>query len=373
MNIACDARALAGEATGVGVWTRHIVKGLVSDGRHQVFLAAPKRIRLPPELISEHIETIPPAGLPWPGTLWLNTVLPSRLGKNGVFIGSLGLLPRRCPIPGIVMLHDLTPRTHASRHTLANRFCFNAYLEESLDQAAAVVVGSLSTRDEALRIFPWLRKKIRQIGYGVDSFYKPPEKPEQGVRLRQNFTGGRPYILYLGTLEARKGLETLFKAWENLAPRKDVDLVLAGKQGWKIGGLLRMIRRSSFKSRVHLPGYLDRENTRSLMQHSELFVLPSEAEGFGLPLSEAIACGTACVASDIAALHESGGHCPLFFPPGDVNALADILDRALLPEVNAELKKRSLKRADALRWKKPVNQWRLLLEEIGENSEGLIS
>jgi len=368
MNIACDARALAGKATGVGIWTRHIFKGLVSGGCHQVFLAASKPLELPPELRNEHIRKIPPPAFLWPGTLWLNTVLPSRLGKTDVFIGSLGLLPRRCPVPGIVMLHDLTPRTHPTRHTLANRFCFNAYLEESLDQASAVVVGSGSTHDEALRIFPWLKGKIRKIGYGVDPFYAPAEKPDDAPLVRKNFSSGRPFILYLGTLEARKGLETLLDAWEKLATRMEIDLILAGKTGWKISGLLEKIENSPHSNRVHLPGYLSPEDSRALMQTAELFVLPSEAEGFGLPLSEAIACGAACVASDIAALHESGGNCPLFFPPGDVDSLAAILDHALLPDVNSELRKRSLGRAGKIRWEKPVSLWHELLEEIAQDA-----
>ena len=369
MNIACDARALIGPATGVSVWTSKIMAGLAGAGDFRILLAASKRFELPEEFKALPVDRLPVPRIPFPGTLWLHSVLPSLLGEADVFIGSLGVLPRRCPCPGIVMLHDLTPRTHASRHTLANRFCFNAYLEESLDEAVAVVVGSESTRKLALEYFPRIAPKLRTIGYGVDAFYRPPDEDErvaEGARIREKFSGGRPFILYLGTLEARKGLETLLEAWEELR-RQDSecpDLLFAGKEGWGLSPLFRRIESSPFKSRVHLPGYVSRNDARALMQHAELFVLPSEAEGFGLPLAEAIACGAPCVASDIPALRESGGTAPEFVAPGDAGVLARAMEDALQPEVTAELRRRSRERRADLGWEHSVEKWADLLGKL---------
>lgn len=369
MNIACDARALVGPATGVSVWTRKIMAGLAAGGEHGILLAASKSFDLPEELRSEAVRQLPRPRFPWPGTLWLHSALPALLDEADVLIGSLGILPRRCPCPGIVMLHDLTPRTHASRHTLANRFCFNAYLEESLDEAAAVVVGSESTLNQAFEFFPWIRSKTVMIGYGVDDFYRPPDEAERsagGLQIREKFAAGRPYILYLGTLEARKGLVFLLEAWEKLR-REDPncpELLLAGKEGWGIESLLRRIENSPFRAHVHRPGYVSREDARALMQHAELFVLPSEAEGFGLPLAEAIACGAPCVASDIPALRESGGLAPEFFSPGNVEALKICIQRALEPGVNEEMRRRSRERRVGLGWETPVQKWMELLRKL---------
>lgn len=369
MNIACDARALLGPATGVSVWTREILAGLARVGEHRVFLAASKKVEIPADLKSLPVELLPVPRFPWPGTLWLHSALPGLLGNADVFIGSLGVLPRRCPCPGIVMLHDLTPRTHASRHTFANRFCFNAYLEESLDQAVAVVVGSEATRESALEFFPWIRSKIRKIGYGVDVFFQPPdgsEAPSEGSRLREKYASGRPYILYLGTLEARKGLNFLLEAWEQLKGKDPdcPDLLLAGKEGWGVGSLIRKIEMSRYRDQIHMPGYVARGDARALMQFAELFVLPSEAEGFGLPLAEAIACGAPCVASDIPALRESGGQAPEFVPAGDSGVLARKIEEALGPELQSEMRRRSRARGAELTWEEPVRQWVQLLHEV---------
>jgi len=367
MNIACDARALVGPATGVGVWTREIMAGLAETGRFRILAAASKSFEMPERFRNLPVETLPPPPFPVPGTLWLHSRLPAMLKDADLFVASLAVLPRRCPVPGIVMLHDLTPRNHPQRHTLANRFCFNAYLEESLDEAAAVVVGSESTRREALEVFPWIEPKLRKIGYGVDGYYRPPEWGRGGgEEVRRKFSSGRPYILYLGTLEPRKGLETLLHAWEeNAARRADCpDLVLAGREGWGVTSLLRRLESSVHRSRIHRPGYVSREDGRALMQHAEVFVLPSEAEGFGLPLAEAVCCGAACVASDIPPLRESGADAPLFVPPRNEEALARALEEALEPSMNAVLRERSRRRSGGLSWEIPVRAWSELLEGL---------
>lgn len=369
MYIGCDARALIGPATGVSVWTGKIMAGLAELGGHQIMLAASKALDLPEEFQRLGIGLLPQPLFPWPGTLWLNSALPPALKDVDVFIGSLGVLPRRCPCPAIVMLHDLTPRTHPSHHTVANRFCFNAYLEESLDEAIAVVVGSESTRRVALEHFPWLERKLRIIGYGIDAFFRPPlegERSAAAARTRKKFSSSRPYILYLGTLEARKNLELLVAAWEELsADQSDLpDLVLAGKEGWGIGTLMRKIETSPLRDKIHLPGYVSRQDALNLMQHTEIFVLPSKAEGFGLPLAEAIACGAPCIASDIPSLRESGGAAARFVAPGDSHTLARTIGDALNPEENARLRARSLSQG-AKRWSTPISRWLELLREIG--------
>ncbi len=100
------------------------------------------------------------------------------------------------------------------------------------------------------------------------------------------------------------------------------------------------------------------------MRHTECFVLASEAEGFGLPLAEAMACGAPCVASDIPALRESGGDATLFIPVGDSDALAETIARVLDPETSRALRQTARARISALAWGPIVEQWRKLIEDV---------
>jgi glycosyltransferase involved in cell wall biosynthesis len=368
MNIACDARALIGPTTGVGRWTTEVMGGLAVRHGHHILLAASKPFQPEGLLCREGIACLPRPTIPWPGTVWVQTALPGLLRRSSadVYIGSLAVLPRRSPVPMVAMVHDITPRTHPGRHTLANRICFNAYIASSLRDAVRVVVGSRATEQEVLAHFPDVAPKLLRIGYGVDPFFSPPPTEDDGTTIRSRFTGGRPYVLHLGTLEPRKGLVELVRAWDVLQ-RRDADtpdLVLAGRPGWDLGAFDEAVAQVANPKRIHTPGYVSREDGRDLLRHAALFVLASEVEGFGLPLAEAVACHAPCVATDIPALRESGGDAPRFTEPRNAAALADAMSSALEPSENQRLRSQSAARAQALSWAPVVDAWHVLLTEI---------
>ena len=142
------------------------------------------------------------------------------------------------------MVHDLTPRTHPGRHTLANRIVFRLFLERSLRSARVVIAGSRATADVILAAFPHLAPKLGRIGYGVDEWFAPAPPDADGGVVRRRFSGGRSYILHLGTIEPRKGIPELVAAWERLCgSRPDApDLVIAGRSGWQTGAIGERIR-----------------------------------------------------------------------------------------------------------------------------------
>ncbi len=372
MNIGCDARALVGPRTGVGTWTERVMGGLARSGAATVYLAASKPLHLDDMEGHPRLNIVPAPRGPQLGPVWLNTVVPRILRElvADVWIGSLAILPVRCPVPAVAMVHDLTPRTHPTRHTFANRIVFRLFLEHSLRSARTVVVGSAATEHEVLAAFPWVEPKLERIGYGVDEWYSPAPADDDGKATRERFSDGRPYVLHLGTIEPRKGVADLVAAWELLHERMTVapDLVLAGKPGWQTGPILERIGSSPSAHRIHLPGYVSREDARSLLRHAEVFALASEAEGFGLPLAEAISCGTPSVATEVPALREAGGDAALFCPPNDPQALAAALAEALNPETAADLRERARRRAPKLRWEPVVKAWADLLERIVDGS-----
>ena len=281
-------------------------------------------------------------------------------------MGSLALAPARCPVPCVVVVHDLTPRTLPHRHTLTNRFVFNAYLEGSLEAADAIVAVSAATRDELLKAFPRLEGRVEVIPNGVSDRFAPPGPGSDPRAPRSRHAGGRPYILYLGTLEPRKGIPDLVAAWEILVDRdpEAPDLVLAGGHGWGLGEILSRIAASSHRDRIHLPGYVTDGEAVELLRHAELFVLPSEAEGFGLPLAEAICCGTPSVASDLPVLREVAGGAALHAPVHDPDGLARVMAGALEEETRRRLRARSLERAHGLRWDAAIGAWDALLRRV---------
>ncbi len=374
MNIGCDGRALVGPRTGVGTWTEQVMGGLAGSGIGRVFVAASKTVGLTPGGEDENLCPVAPPKWPTLGPLWLNTTVPglARRLELDVWIGSLAILPWNSPVPTVSMVHDLTPRTHPHRHTVANRIVFRLFLERSLKTAEVVVAGSEATRAEILSAFPWVEPKLERIGYGVDAWFSPGPPGDDGAATRERFAGGRPYVLHLGTIEPRKGITDLVAAWESLVEGREEapDLVIAGKAGWQTEPILERIKAAPFAERIHLPGYVSREESRELLRHAAAFVLASEAEGFGLPLAEAVSCGTPAVASDIPVLRESGGDAVLYSPVTDPEALAGALAEALDPDVATRLRARAAVRAPELRWGPVVDAWVELLERVVASRRG---
>ncbi len=209
MNIACDARALVGARTGVGTWTERVMGGLARNGCGPVHLLALQthRARRGRGASRSASRRGAATALPWTGVAQHHCP-EDRLRAEGadVWIGSLAILPMRCPVPAVAMVHDLTPRTHPARHTLANRLVFGLFPRTFSGSAHTVVVGSAATESEVLAAFPWVESKLERIGYGVDEWFSPDSSEDAGKTTRDRFTCGRPYVLHLGTIEPRKGI-----------------------------------------------------------------------------------------------------------------------------------------------------------------------
>lgn len=363
MRIAFDARPLVGPRTGVGVWLEGLLRRLAAATPWGLELHLPRGADPRLEPFPKPLPVCHPP-VPLPGTLWLLTAAARQVQGADLYVGTLGILPRRLQTPSVLVLHDLTPRTRPHHHRLANRFCFNAYLEESLAHAEVVVCSSHATAGRLDHLLPGRAHDVRVIPLAVEDFFAPGEEDSAAIRAR--FAGGRPFLVQLGTLEPRKGVGTLILAHDLLLAEdpEAPDLVLAGGRGWGGGFVQQALARHRQPGRVHLPGYVSREEARALLRTAEVVVLASEEEGFGLPLAEALCCGAACVASDEEALVEVASGAALHVPRGNPEALASALRTALAAEVQENLRKKALARAPYLRWDRVWPRWVALLSEV---------
>ena len=350
MRIAIDARALLPPTTGIGTYTRGVAGGLASMSGSEVRLFSPRPL---PET---------EAG-PWTiaadhhplGMIWVQTTLCRRARAWGadVILAALTIGPVRGDLPFVSVVHDLTPWTNPDWHNSRTVVGFAPLWERTVERAARLLCVSRATAEELTRVYPDARDRVRVVWNGVDSHFAPPAPGAALDETRRRYSGSRPYILYLGTLEPRKNVETLVAACEILWSRRAglPDLVLAGGAGWKTSGLFDRIEKSPFRERIHMPGYADRETARDLYQAAEVFVYPSFAEGFGLPVLEAMACGLPVVASTAEALREVAGDAALFADPGDPAAFSRAIERVLDdPGTRESLHAAGLLRAAGFSW-----------------------
>lgn len=255
-----------------------------------------------------------------------------RLGRRVDLTHGLAFsLPLRSQVPGVVTVYDLSFKRLPDRFPAAQRIYLSTITRLSCRRARRVIAISEATRNDVSELLGVPRDRIDLAYPGVDARFRPlPSTEVEAFRERLGLP--RRFVLYLGTLEPRKNLPALVKAFAQLRREQpDIHLVLAGARGWWYHSLLRMISDSNLGDVVHLPGFVPAEDLPSWYNAATAFAYPSSFEGFGLPVAEALACGRPTVTSDSSSLPEAGGDVALRVPADDPVALADAMARALTP------------------------------------------
>jgi glycosyltransferase involved in cell wall biosynthesis len=208
------------------------------------------------------------------------------------------------------------------------------------------------------------------IACGIDPQFKPvaDEDVRQGVLARYGID--RPYLLYVGGINARKNIARLFEAYAQVrATHPDVILVVAGKRQWQTGEIDAAFRRFNLEDQVHFTGYVDDRDLPALYSAAELFVFPSLYEGFGLPPLEAMACGTPVVTSNASSLPEVVGDAALTVDPYDVDGLAAAIKHALTDEdLRVELRRRGVARAAQFTWQRAARETLAVYAQVLERA-----
>jgi glycosyltransferase involved in cell wall biosynthesis len=273
------------------------------------------------------------------GVLWQQLVLP-RIADTDVLWGPHGTIPIALRIPSVVTLHDFTSLTMPGRHLFRTMASFNLFISESLERAERVAAVSKTIANEAMRWFGVPREIIEIIPNGVDEFFHPA-----GTRGE--------YILFVGTLEPRKGIDDLIAAWHSI-PMPRPPLVLCGERGWGV----------RVPAGIEVTGWVDRERLRELYRGARIFVYPSRYEGFGIPPLEAMACGAPVIATRTGAIPDYAEGAAVLINPGDRDALRMAMLRLLSDaELRADLGARGVERAKQFRWERSAKLMTELLAE----------
>ena len=255
----------------------------------------------------------------------------------------------------VVTIHDCTFVTHPEFHLPANiEHCLRG-TRLAIERADALIAVSESTR----------RDLIERMGAPADRIVVTREAADPGlarvtdaarlaaVRLRYELP--ERFILFLGAMEPRKNLLRLIEAFATLRPalRRETVLVVAGAHGWLNDSVRERVGKLGLAESVRFPGYIAGDDVAALYSLATVFAYPSMWEGFGLPVLEAMACGTPVLTSDVSALPEVAGDAALLVSPTDVEAIADGLTRLLDDAaLRADLAARGLRRAAAFSWER---------------------
>ncbi len=269
--------------------------------------------------------------------------------------------------PLVFTCHDLTFLTHPELHTLDNKLhCATGTLRAVLADATFVAV-SRWTAGELQRCFGVPEERIRVVHHAAGPRFRPVDPDEARQRIRESFGVEGPFVLAVGTLEPRKNFERLLTAYGELpeALRRAHPLLLAGGGGWKNAALTARLAQPELAATVRRLGRVSEDDLIDLYSAAAVFAYPSLAEGFGLPVLEAMACGAPVLTSQGSALPEVTGDAARLVDPTDTGALGAALHELLeSPEERQRLRRLGLARAATFSWRRAATETRDLYRSL---------
>ena len=297
---------------------------------------------------------------------WEQIVQPWVLWRQGIdLLHAMAFVsPLWCPCPSVVTIYDLSFLRYPESFRRWNRFYLSTFVRLSARRANHFIAISKSTAQDIVRLLGVKADQVSVVHCGVEESYHPMALQEIDHFRRQR---GLPekMLLYLGTIEPRKNLgrlieayHLLMKTWAGPEGEGDVPrLVIAGAKGWLWEEVFALVESLGLQEQVIFPGYVPGPELPAWYNAAEVFVYPSTYEGFGLPVLEAMACGTPVVTSNTSSLPEVVGEAGLTVAPEDVEGLCHAMKRALTDAgLRKSLHEQGLQRAALFSWDKAAQE-----------------
>ncbi len=328
MHIAFDGTTLRPGRTGVGYYTEHLLRhaaAQASGDRLTVISNTPVETSQP---LPAHVSTlVAPSFLP--RLIWMQTHAPRILRdiKADVVHFTNGMVPLASPVPTVVTIHDMSltlyPAFHPRRRVLLNRPLVNL----AAQRADAVITVSEAAKQDIVRIYGLAPARVHVVHEAAAPSFGVIHDPFELRRVRERYGLAERFILYVGTIEPRKNLPTLIEAFAKRRVTGELphQLVCAGPYGWLSDDIDAQIDRLRVRDAVRFTGYVPFADLPAIYNLAEMFVFPSVYEGFGLPVIEAMACGTPVVTGCVAALNEVAGDAAERVDPLEAVTLGDAI------------------------------------------------
>ena len=357
MKILIDAHMVGERETGNETYMANLVRGLAHVvAEDEVFIASAHAEHVEPLVAgNSRFHVVPVSVSPFRRLLLELPALAARLEADVLYVTYAG--PIRCACPMVVAVHDVSFKRHPEWFSVRDRLVLNLGVGLTLRRAAAVVTLSEFSKSEIAALYSVPANRIH-----VTPLASPPQfRPEEGndAEVRGRLGVAARYVLAVGNLQPRKNLVRLIEAFSRLAARTDFvhDLVLVGKAQSQESEIDSMIQRLNLTDRVRAVGYVSAEDLPALYRGADLFAYPSLYEGFGLPVLEAMACGTPVLTSRVSPMAELVGNAARLVDPLSIDELAEgMLEMCARPRPQAPWRETGLALSRRFSWDQTAGQ-----------------
>lgn len=379
MRIGIDCRTIlnpkGGEGAGVGHYTYYLVKNILQvDKKNEYFLYFDWRVADTREFVQPNvrIKHFPFSQynkfLPFAYSHMLITAYLMKEGLD-VFHSPITSLPLTYLKKEIITVHDLAIYKNPGWFP-SQIFSTKLLVPQSLRKANKIIAVSESTKDDLQEIFNIPAKKIKVIHEGV--VVDKIKVTNKRLDSLDRFKLPPRYILFVGTLEPRKNLVTLLRAYRQATNSQPAlqryPLVIAGAKGFKHEEVFDEIKELRIGKQVKYLGYVTHNQKMELMKGASCFVFPSSYEGFGLPVLEAMALGTPVITSNISSLPEVAGSAAILVNPEKEQEIAKAFHKLMGDQkLQAKLRQRGLSQAKRFSWERCARETIKAYESVGRS------
>ena len=370
IKLGIDISPLSPPLTGVGFYTQKMLEALNrKDISITGFSPKPLENEFCPQIFSHSLPSIFNKMIPkklWQ-PIWRQFFLAQQVQRSKVtlFWSPRHVLPwSRIPhIPYILTIHDLVWKICPETMDRRNYYHEKVLVPHSVKNAAAIICISETTKYDLMRFLKVPENKIH-VTY-LAPVHTPLVKPINSAYIALHHN--QPFVLALGTQEPRKNYSRLIEAYAKLSSvlKHEFKLIIVGKKGWGNNNLMALVEKLNLKSSIIIYDYLPEDRVSYLLQEATCLAFPSLYEGFGLPLVEAMAMGTAVITSNIGSMAEIAGDSALLIDPYDVDSIVDGLKAVLQNNtLRQSLEERGLQRAKSFSWQKAGAQFNAVISAL---------
>jgi glycosyltransferase involved in cell wall biosynthesis len=384
MRIVLDYTPAVHQRAGIGRYTRGLVDALIQmdadnaqKAPHQYTLLVLGRVGahfIPSSLPSNFRLRYIPLSDRWATVLWhrLNLPLPVDVftGRADLFHGPSFTLPPSFT-PSLLTVHDLSFLRYPQGAHPALLAWLTKAVPRSLRRARHVLADSENTRADLIEIMNIPAERITVVGAGVEECFQPVTDSLTLARVRARYQLPEHFILNVSTLEPRKNVTGLIAAFNRLTSTTrhpaiaDLHLILAGGKGWLYEDIFAAAQASPVSERIHFTGFVADEDLPALYSLASLFAFPSHYEGFGIPVLEAMACGTPVICADNSSLPEVAGDAALLIAAADTHVLVEAMHQLLIdPLLREELIRRGLEQARKFTWEEAARRLLVVYNKV---------
>jgi glycosyltransferase involved in cell wall biosynthesis len=368
MKIGIDAHTIGNQLTGNEVYITNLIRNLAKiDNKNRYTLYFTKSNALNRNFINQpnfQLKLIKPN---YP-LLRIPLIFPMELWRNYIDLLHVQYIaPPICPCKFVVTIHDTSYEFYPQFFKATERFRLAWIMPYMAKKAVKIFTVSENSKKDIINLYKVDPEKVVVTCDAVNENFKPIRQGMLLEKIKNKYKLSHNFILYVGNLQPRKNLSGLIKAYCRLKKDQNIKhkLVIVGQKAWLYSDIFNIAKDLMIEDEIIFTGYVQDEDLLLLYNAADVFVYPSFYEGFGLPVLEAMACGTPVITSNTSSFPEVVGDAGLMVNPYEINEIAKaIYDVIVNSELKKKLSKKGLQRAKLFSWEDTARKTLKIYEEV---------